>query len=399
METLKIRCQKKSIFLFLLVLTFALRAYTDAVYVAKELDSPLTAAKYGVLFLAIAYGAVYLVQRGKAWQCLNILKYVGLAALTAVFISFCKMIYVGVFSTAVLELAFHMLLPAIVTVLAMSICDSDDIYRCFSWILCVCFVIFCVFEIGLEAFTAEQFAQISFTDSFSPFESHFTSGTAMALCAYFSCYRKNRLLTILSLVFSLLVFKRLMVLFSLALFFLPIIIPMGKKLPRKTGMLCAAVFCVLTVGYYWCLIPENQAVLENVLGIESVADFTSTRSLFFESVYSDVFFVDFGWGSCEAALDRLLEMDLIQIYIELSVVGLVAFALSYWAIAGDTLYGIAYMGFNFLNMLSSHSIENGFIWIIVLITFAQIQTDTDKGIQATMPRIKFVFKSWRSIHD
>lgn len=399
METIKIRVPKKSIFMFLLVLAYAMRAFTDAVYVAKELDSPLTSLKYVFVFLAIAYGVFYLVQRGKAWQCMYILRSVGVVVFTAIFISLCKMIYTGIFSSAVLGLAFHMLLPAVVTVLAMNIGDSDDIYKCFGWILCICFVIYCVYEVGIEMFTSEQFAQISFEESFSPFESHFTSGTAMALCAYFSYYRKNKLLTILSLVFSLMVFKRLLIIGSIALFVLPWIIPVGKRVPKKIAIVCATAFCVLTVVYYWCLIPENQKALEAALGIQSVKEFTSSRSMFFESVYSDVFFVNFGWGSCKAALGRWLEMDLIQILIELSVVGLVVFAVSYWTIAGDTIYGIIYMGFNFLNMLSSHSVENGFIWILVLITFAQIQTDAQNGIQAPPPRAKLVLKSRGRKHD
>ena len=186
----------------LLIITFGVRACKDAVYVSRGIDSIWTTLKYATVFLAGAYGTIFMLQTGKPWKCLYLLKYIGLAAATLMGISLIRMIYHGVFSTASLKIAFHMLLPVMICILAISLLDSEDIYCCLSWILIITFSIYCVFEIGSDAFTVMHFEEISFSESYSPFESHYTSGTAIALCAYFSYYRKNKFLTVLGLIFS-----------------------------------------------------------------------------------------------------------------------------------------------------------------------------------------------------
>ena len=97
--------------------------------------------------------------------------------------------------------------------------------------------------------------------------------------------------------------------------------------------------------------------------------------------------MNFGIGACEAHLGRLLEMDLIQLLIEVSVVGLAVFSVCYWRVAGRTLYCVVYMAFQFLNMLTSHSLAGGFVWLILLTTFAQIELD-----EKTNTRSRIVFR-------
>jgi hypothetical protein len=365
----------------LLIITYGLRAFTDAVYVSREVDSVWTAAKYVTLFLACAYGTAFMLQTGRQWKCLYLFKYIGLAAATLVAISLFRMLYHGVFSAESLKVAFHMLLPVVVCILSMSILESEDIYRFMSWILVIAFAIYCVFEIGLELFTAVEFGTISFDDSYSPFESHYTSGTAIALCAYFSYYRKRKPLTILGLIFALLVFKRLFVLFGIAIFLLPMFFDLQKKVSKSIPFWAAVFFCLLTIGYYWCMIPENLEAAAKALRIESLDDFTSGRSSFFGAVYSSPFFVNFGLGAIEAHLGRLIEMDLIQLLVETSIVGLAVFSFCYWKIAGRTWFAMIYMAFNFMNMLTSHSFQNGFIWSIVLLTLLQAEEETLRGVQ------------------
>ena len=393
MRTMKLRLHKNSIFMALLILTYAIRAITDAVFVSREVSNGWTSVKYLTVFLAIVYGTACLLQSGRKWHCLYVIKYIGLAAGTLLAISILRMIYAGVFSIIPIKIVFNMLLPVAVAVLTMSLLDSEDVYNCLSWILVITFCIYCVFEIGLENFSAAKFASISFSSSYSPFESHYTSGTAMALCAYFAYYRKRKVMTVISLFFSLLVFKRLFVLFSIVIFLLPMFFNVKRRVSAWIPYCAAACFCVLTFFYYWCMIPENQDVILQLLNIDSLRNFTSGRSAFFSELYSSSFFVNFGLGSTEAYLGRPMEMDLIQILVETSFVGLIVFTFAYWKLSGTTWFGVLYMAFNFLNMLTSHSFQNGFIWSIVLITFLQIEKETQLQPQTHARRVKLYIGS------
>ena len=375
MRSMKIKFKKKDVFFFLLVITYALRAVTDAIFVSQGISSIWTAAKYATLLLAIVYGLCCLYCGGHKWKYLHILWNILGVAVAFFLISLLKMIQSGIFSTAIFENVVYMVLPAIVTVIAISIADESDIYNCFCWILCVAFFVYCVIEVGLGMFVQDSFAMISFGESMSPFESHYTSATAMALSAYFSLHRQKKGITVLSFVFSLLTFKRVFVLCSIVLFCIPLLIDVYKKVNKYVHALFAVGICAMAVGYYWCLIPENHAVLEELLGIESVYEFTSSRSGFFEYIYANPRFVNFGWGSCEAFLGRSLEMELIQMLFEVTFIGMAVFVCTYWKLAGTTIYGMIYMGFHFLNMLTSHCLQNAFVWIIVLITFTQIEND------------------------
>lgn len=386
---MKIRINRRQIFIFLLVAIYAIRGYTDAVYVANGSNSIWVSSKYIILALTIMYG-VFLLPKNLRLKGYTIFKNVTITVAVFGFISLLRMIYVGVFSADVLMLAMHMLIPVVITVLMVNILNSDEIYDCMSLILIVCCLSYVLFEIGLSEFSIGNIMTISFAHSYSPYESHYTAGTAMALCAYFSFYRKNKFYTILSFVFSFLTFKRMLIICSIVLFVMPMIISKNKKVSRKVVNFFAISFVIGTLLYYWCLIPENIDFLREAFGIESLEKITSYRSVFFEMYYSDPFFENSGWGSCLKNFGHIMEMDLIQIYIELTLLGLIVFCVCYWNLAGNTVYGVIYMLFNFLNMLSSHSIENGYIWSLIIITFLQIELDTygEKGTNLLQKRMK-----------
>lgn len=379
MGQIKIKLHKKQIFFALLIITYVLRSYTDAVFVSKQISSTWTLAKYVTLFAAIAYGYIYLFPKKNKWQGRDVLKYVGITAATFLIISFVKMLFTDTLSTKPVLLAFNMIYPAIIVMLAINIGDQNDIYNCCKWILLWTFAIYCIFEIGLSVFSKDFFAKIIFADSTSPFESHYSAGTAAALCAFFCYFRKNRVYTVLSLIFALLVFKRMLFIGSIVLFVLPMFVNVKKHVKRWAPGAFAALFFALTLVYYWLLIPENQHYFQEWFGVSSVIKLTSTRSLFFEAVYTSDSFVNFGWGACEAHLGRLFEMDLLQMLIEVSVVGLGVFAFCYWRIAGTTIYGMLYMAYNFCNMLASHSISGGYIWCLILLTFKMVELDAGKN--------------------
>lgn len=372
---MKIRIQKRSIVAALFVATYLLKAFTDGIFVAAKVGSIWTGTKYIAVFAMMAYGMYYLSQFQKTWRYWFVVRRVGITVLTFLVISGLKILYTGTGSLAAFKGLLHMLLAPCIAFVVLNVLDSDTIYKCMCWILCGSLVAYVFFEIGVDLFTFAQIKLISFATSYSPFESHYSSGMAVALCSYFSYYRKNKLMSFLALLYSLLTFKRLLVVFSLFIYVLPLFYDVRKRLSRYPGNTMALGFIIITVLYYWYMLPQNQAFLESLFQIESLSSFTSGRAAFFNKVYSGIRYVDYGFGSTEHFLGRSMEMDLIQILMEVSIVGLAVFSFQYWQFAGTTRFGLLYMTFNFLNMLTSHSVQNAFIWGIVLLTFVVVEEE------------------------
>lgn len=211
---------------------------------------------------------------------------------------------------------------------------------------------------------------INFSSSYSPFESSFAAGASIAFCSYFMYYRKNKFFTIFSLLFAILTFKRLAVVFAIVLVFLPKLIDVNKNVNKVTKIIMPIFFIVMTLVYFKLLLPQNKKIFYKIFG-ESQDAFTMGRSGFLrEYLHKKIYYP--GLGATTAILGKGLEMDLIRIYLETTIVGLFAFTCGYWKCAGNTRYTYIYMTFIFLNLLTSHSLSNSFNWILSLITIACI---------------------------
>lgn len=376
---MKLKVKFNTIIACLFVLTYIAKSYTDAVFVSKEIESNWTYVKFLLIMLVFAAGLAYMTLVGKRWKNLHILVYVGIAALAIFAISAVKMMVVGHFSLAVVNYCFRLILSACIAVIITNTLDSTTIRHCFVVMLLSSIAIYLVFEVGISYIKWQYIKMISFDTSYSPFESHYSAAMAMAMCLYFSYHRENKKLSLIALVFTLLVFKRLFVVFGLIFFFLPLFIEKNTYVGRKTHMLFAIGFTAATILYYWYLIPENQDRLCEILHVDSLVSLTSGRNIFFSQVYhGDV--IDFGYGSCEAYLGRSIEMELIQLLMEVSVFGVAILCISYWSVAGCSIYGIVHMTFQFLNLLTSHSLYDGFSWGLFFIIILSMDKPINKGM-------------------
>lgn len=207
---------------------------------------------------------------------------------------------------------------------------------------------------------------LDFKSSYSPFESSFAAGASVAFCVFFTYYRKNRVITIFSLIFAILTFKRLAVLFAIFMFIVPYFIDVNKKVDNKYKNFIKVVFIILTVLYYQMLLPQNSNIFQSIFK-ESQDKFTMGRSSFLRDLLAKEY-VCSGLGSTSEIIGKGLEMDLIRILLETSGLGLIIFIFGYWECAGKNIYTYLYMLFQFLNLLTSHSLGNPFNWILSLIT-------------------------------
>lgn len=105
-----------------------------------------------------------------------------------------------------------------------------------------------------------------------------------------------------------------------------------------------------------------------------VYNFTTGRD-YILSLWERIDYISYGYGSSMVLIGRYLEMDLVQIYMELNILALFAFAFVFFKIAGTNVYSVVTMTYAFLNMLTASSLPGSLSWIIVFITIASVSSD------------------------
>lgn len=352
--------------IFIMIFTF--RSITDALFIANgEENSFLVNVKYILIVLAIIF---CFLQKKKENNILKKeLRNIIIVVVTLLFISLITAMINNKFYMETFESVFKMILPIIYVYYFINVMSFEYIYKAMVGALFGSFVGY-VIEIGTGNFTMSNLKMLDFSSSYSPFESSFAAGASIAFCVFFMYYRKNKLITIFSFVFAILTFKRLSVLFALILIILPKIIDVNKKVNKKYRLLCIWGFILLTIIYYNLLLPQNSSAFYKIFG-DTQDSFTMGRSSFLRTFLSKGKFYP-GLGSTTAILGKGLEMDLIRIYLETSILGLSVFVWGYWNYSGDSKYTYIYMLFQFFNLLTSHSLSNSFNWILTLITISCI---------------------------
>ncbi len=363
----------------LFILMYAFRSFTDAIYVSKGIESNfLINIKYVVLGVAILFGIFQLKYKKEKTIYNKELFNIIIVITTIVVISLVMMIISGRQYSSFLEGIIKLLLPVIYVYLVLNLFEFKDIYKCMCVTLILSFIGY-ILEIGINKFTINNFMKIDFLHSYSPFESHFSAGTSIAMCAFFMYYRKNKLFKYMSILFAILTFKRMAVIFALLLLFLPRIIDVNKNIKRKYKNIIKIIFIILTLGYFWLLTPQASVTFEKFFG-QSQTSMTMGRSDFLQSLLN-MNFVSSGYGSISNTLGRGLEMDLISIYLETTIIGLIVFINGYWNCAGNKGYTFIYMMFQLLNLLVSHSLSNSFNWILAFLIIGCISYKRDKKFE------------------
>lgn len=370
----------------LFILMYAFRSFTDAIFVAKGVESNIWVnVKYIILAISCVLCFIQLSKNVKKLIFKKEFKSLAIVIISLSVISFVMVFISGKYYSSLLENIFKLALPCIYVFLLLNTMEFKDIYICMSGALILSFVGY-IIEIGPENFTLSNILSINFSSSYSPFESNFAAGSAIAMCTFFMYFRKNKILKYLSLIFAILTFKRLAVLFALVLFFLPKIINVNKQVSKRQRNFIKIAFVILTFGYFWLLTPQASDVFENIFG-QTQREFSMGRSDFLQTIINGNY-ISSGLGSTTDFLGRGLEMDLIRIYLETGILGLIIFIFGYWNCAGNCVYTYIYMLFQFVNLLTSHSLSNSFNWILAFIIIGTITYKSDRREQLNDNKIE-----------
>lgn len=355
--------------LFSLVLI--LRSLTDGLYISKGIESNLLIKlKFVVLIISFIFAALQVYKNKKE----KIFKKEMLNGLIIVFvlliISLFYVIANNVFFSITLVELMKLIVPIVYAYLILNTLEFDDIY--YSMVIILFFAIVgYIFEIGINRFSLVNILSISFDESYSPFESSYFAGTAITLCTFFMFYRKNKILTVLSLLFPLLTFKRLAVLYAIFIFIIPFFIDINKEINNKAKRLIKIFFVVATLVYLYLLLPSSSDLFFRIFH-KTQAALTMGRSNFLNRILNNGF-INGGFGSTTAFLGKNMEMDLIKILLETSIFGLILFIWIYLDFCGKSLYLHIFMFYLFLNLLTSHSLTNYHGWILAFVIIGCIK--------------------------
>ena len=148
---------------------------------------------------------------------------------------------------------------------------------------------------------------------------------------------------------------------------------MRKKIKYRYVLGIALMFVVGTVIYQKFVSGQI-----NILGIDPYY-FTTGRS-YILGLWKSKNYLSYGFGTSMLVIDRYLEMDLIQIYMELGIFALVIFSIVYFWIVRKNTYATILMVYSFGNMLTASSLPSSLAWVLTFVLVTIISSDKRENI-------------------
>jgi hypothetical protein len=363
-----IRIINLSIFL----IVFSSLAYTNSVYVARGfVDDPLVNAKYFIMSFGIVIGIIQLIYKNKNQKpTLHFTKeFVEVIVLIFSFllISLTLSLLREQFTQQTIIELFKMLIAILYAFCVLNTIDYPDFYKCMVVILFVSLYCY-ILEIGINKFSIINLESVSYFSSYSPFESSMASSFSILCCTFFMYFKEKPIYKILSLLFVFLTFKRLSIVYAILLLIFTTFFDVNRRISKNWINILKISFVLLTLIYYALMLPQNQQLFSSIFH-SSQFEFSMGRSRFLANL-SD--YQSFGFGSTTQYLGKNMEMDLIKILLELSIVGLILFISIIWDVCGTNFYNVFFMFYIFMNMLTSHSLGNPFSWALSYILIGYI---------------------------
>lgn len=348
---------------------FFLQSFVDGYYIANGVEPALLKEiKYGLVLGGILWGFLQLSGR-KRLVFVKEFRNVLFAVVTMLLVSLLLILVRGGDLMFCLELTLRYAMSVCYAFVLLNVLRFEDV-----WNLMVCFLLFSVFgwilQMGERLLDASLYLQISFADSYSPFESHYFAPSAMNCCAFFRYYRKNRWTQVVSFLFALMTFKRVQIVFAVLLLLLPVFFDPGRQLRRGTRVMFCVGIVALTLCYYCVLQPEGEWILQKLTG-QSADVFTMGRSTLLRRLVDSGYRMG-GLGTSEAVLGRGIEMDLISIMVEMSFPVMVVLICCYASAAGRKAYAMMFLLYLMVLMLTGSGLYNVFLWTIAFLFFGSI---------------------------
>lgn len=197
---------------------------------------------------------------------------------------------------------------------------------------------------------------------------------SLGFAAYFGYYKKNFLCKIVSLLFVIMTFKRVITLSGCILVILGILKIKNLRVNRFFLIVSTITLVSFSLIYYYSIQPQNILEISEKIGF-SIRDFSTNRTdrLAWLSMTD---FKSYGLGSTTDFMYKLwgvdLEMDIVQLILEVGAFGVIVFIYFYLRFSKSNLYAFSFMALLLLNSILSSGMMSTFSWIIILIAMSTI---------------------------
>lgn len=292
-----------------------------------------------------------------------------------IIISVVRAIYVRSFTNRTLQELLFLFIPILFAYCILNTLNKRQIDKCMLFTLIISIAgYFMEINMSFSEFIL-ALTNMSFSNSYSMLESSTFAGVSISIAMYFLYFRENKVGFVLSIIFVILTFKRLALLFVIFLIFIPKIFEVNKKVNRTILIYIKLIILFLIIGYFFIMIPNNVIRINDMFNID-LYKLTMSRTYRFKLIYDAVNFSNSGLGSTYKYMMDLynvsLEMDMIKLLIEVNLIGVMIFINNMCNIAKKNWYCMILMLFQFINLITSHSLASVFSWIIFYTTIGCI---------------------------
>ncbi|MCD8290622.1 MAG: hypothetical protein LUC91_03865, partial [Prevotella sp.] len=284
---------------------------------------------------------------------------------------------------------FRWVLPIAVAWAVLNVFDLEMIQTVLKYYLVMSFLVYLLLH-WHDLFSIQSYLNMSFSLSSSAFESNYFSPTSIALFLFFCYFDKRKIYKYIGAVYVILTFKRPMIVCMI------IMLIFGSWFKRKSKTSTKKIYVfLLTVGLLlliWFLIGLFSGKFDDlfyrVTGT-TVSAFTKWRSNRV-TIVMNMDYVKSGLGSITSVY-RLLELDLVQYYMEMGVLSVIIVVINVMRLAKRNLFNIAMCVFCVAELITSHWYDITYFWIVWYITLGCIsyKSGLDYAVEDVEKRIVF----------
>lgn len=267
----------------------------------------------------------------------------------------------------------RILIPVILSFLLLNVMNFNKLYKAMIYFLVFCFFFFILEKLVQGRFNLDNIIQafnFSIANSTgSQLESNYFSPLAIDFCFFFGYYRKDKVTLLISVLFAILTYKRIITIFALIiLIFGHLIVKM--KIFGWIKYIVGVVFFIVVIYYINLNLGyTDTSFIYNNLGI-SLEKFTMGRTQLFQNAYllnipKSGIFSDL--PVLHSLGFRAIEMDFPEFYLESGYISIIFIIYFLLKLSKKSMYLLLLMLFTLLEMLTSHWFDQFFFWIIIYI--------------------------------
>lgn len=222
----------------------------------------------------------------------------------------------------------------------------------------------------------QNFLEISFFDSYSPFESSAFSGYIYGMLIYFTMFDENKFFIYASFIMNFLVFKRINVLVSIFLVIFGRKISYEKNISNSLKWFVIILFTILPIIQYHAMLGSGIDFILQIFPSFDVQGLLMGRDWFLNTLLNSNY-ESYGLGSSGTELYSLLthtgiELDGIVMYLEMGLYGLFGASFTWWNFTEMKLKNFVIILIFMVNYLTSSQLIDTYAVFFNLITVALI---------------------------